>query len=109
MHLYSRYLSKADIEKINKELVEADFRVSINVLDYPKSITQSSLTNSLVIKDQNAVNKIINKLSDLGWEIHHTSMLFIDNHWYKENSIDLMLLPPGVTPQANGTSVFSLI
>jgi hypothetical protein len=56
VHLYSRYLSDAQIEEINE-------------------------------------------LSGLGWEIHHTSMLFIDNHWYKENSIALMLVPSGENPQ----------
>jgi hypothetical protein len=94
VHLYSRCLSDAQIEEINKELVKADFIVKPNLLAFPKSITQSSLTYSPLINDRNAVNKVINELSGLGWEIHHTSMLFIDNHWYKENSIALMLLPP---------------
>jgi hypothetical protein len=35
----------------------------------------------------------------VGWDIDNTSMLFIDNHWYKENSMALMLLPLGVNPQ----------
>jgi hypothetical protein len=94
VHLYSRYLSDPQIKEINKELVKADFIVKPNLLAFPKSITQSSLTYSPLINDRNAVNKVINELSGLGWEIYHTSMLFIDNHWYKENSIALMLLPP---------------
>lgn len=100
VHLYSRYLSDAQIEEINKELVAADFIVKPNHLEFPISVTQSSLTYSPVINDQQAVNKVITELSNIGWEVHHTSMLFTDNHWYKENSIALMLLPPGVTPQA---------
>jgi len=98
VHLYSRYLSAAQIEEINKALVAADFIVKPNHLAFPKSITQSSLTYSPVIQDRNAVDNVTNELSDIGWEIHHTSMLFTDNHWYKENSIALMLLPPGVDP-----------
>lgn len=35
-------------------------------------------------------------MSDIGWNIHHTSMLFTDNHWYKENSVALMLVPQNV-------------
>jgi hypothetical protein len=100
VHLYSRYLSETQIEEINKKLVKADFIVKPNYLEFPKSINKSTLTYSPVIKERNAVDKVIHKLSDIGWEIHHTSMLFIDNHWYKENSIALMLLPPGVEPQA---------
>lgn len=100
VHLYSRYLSDAQIEKISRKLVKADFKVKSNHLAFPKSIAQSSLTYSPVIDDQNAVNQIINELSDIGWEIHHTSMLFIDNHWYKENSVALMLVPSGIDPQA---------
>jgi hypothetical protein len=100
VHLYSRYLSDAQIEEINKELIAADFIVKPNHLAFPKSITQSSLTYSPVIEDRSAVNKVINELNNIGWQIHHTSMLFVDNHWYKENSIALMLLPLGVNPQA---------
>jgi hypothetical protein len=98
VHLYSRYLSDAQIAEINKELVKADFIVTPNYLAFPISITQSSLIYSPVIQDHNAVDTITNGLSNIGWKIHHTSMLFTDNHWYKENSIALMLLPPGVNP-----------
>ena len=98
VHLYSRYLSDAQIEEINKVLVKADFIVKPNQLAFPQSITQSSLIYSPVIQDHNAVDNVTNDLSKLGWEIHHTSILFTDNHWYKENSIALMLLPPEVDP-----------
>lgn len=100
VHLYSRYLSDAQIKEINKKLVEADFTVKVNQLTFPASITQSSLTYSPIINDRNAVNKVINAMNNIAWEINHTSMLFIDNHWYKEDSIALMLVPSGVDPQA---------
>jgi hypothetical protein len=100
VHLYSRYLSDPQIEAINKELVAADFIVKRNQLEFPKSVIQSSLTYSPLIDDRNAVNKLINSMSLIGWDIQQTSMLFTDNHWYKENSIALMLLPPDVNPQA---------
>jgi len=80
VHLYSRYLSDAQIKEINKELVEADFTVKVNQLTFPASITQSSLTYSPIINDRNAVNKVINAMSNIAWDIHHTSMLFTDNH-----------------------------
>ena len=100
VHLYSRYLSEAQIKEINQELVEADFKVKLNQLTFPASINQSSLIYSPLIDDRNAVNRIINSMSNIDWEIHHTSMLFTDNHWYKENSIALMLLPSDVDPKA---------
>lgn len=100
VHLYSRYLSDTQIKEINKELVEADFIVKVNQLTLPASITLSSLTYSPLINDRNAVNKVINAMNNIAWDIHHTSMLFTDNHWYKENSIALMLVPPGVDLQS---------
>lgn len=100
VHLYSRYLSAEQIEEINKQLVAADFVVKPNQLKYPKSITQSSLIYSPLIADRHAVNNLINSMDNIGWEIPQISMLFSDNHWYKENSIALMLVPPTVNPQA---------
>jgi hypothetical protein len=99
VHLYSKYLSDQQIKVINNELVTADFVVRLNQLQFPQSVTQSSLTYSPLIKDRHAVNELINAMSHIGWDIQHTSMLFIDNHWYKENSIALMLVPPGIDPQ----------
>ena len=100
VHLYSRHLSALQIATINKELVAAGFTVKPNQLQFPKSVIQSSLTYSPLIEDRNAVNKIINAMGHIGWDIHQTSMLFTDNHWYKENSIALMLVPLGVNAQA---------
>jgi hypothetical protein len=100
VHLYSRYLSPPQLETINKELVAANFVVKPNQLQFPQSVTQSSLTYSPLIKDRNAVNKIVNTMSHIGWNIQRISMLFTDNHWYKENSIALMLVPPDVDPKA---------
>jgi hypothetical protein len=99
VHLYSRYLSDPQIEAISKELVAADFLVKPNQLKFPQSVTQSSLTYSPLINNRNAVNKLIYTMREVGWDIENTRMLFIDNHWYKENSIALMLVPPGVNPQ----------
>ena len=61
---------------------------------------QSSLTYSPLINDRNAVNKVINSTRDIGWDIYNTIMLFIDNHWYKENSIALMLVQENVHPHS---------
>lgn len=99
VHLYFRYLSKAQIVTINKELKDANFEVKVNNLAFPESVTQSSIIYSPVLNDQNAVNKVVNKLGDIGWDIHYSSMLFIDKHWYRQNSIALLLVPLGVDPQ----------
>ncbi|MEP1446373.1 MAG: hypothetical protein ABJK37_09715 [Paraglaciecola sp.] len=99
VHLYSRYLSKAQIATIDKALKDANFVVEANNLAFPKSVTQSSVIYSPVLNNPNAVNKVVNELADLGWDIHYSNMLFIDNHWYRENSIALLLVPLGVDPQ----------
>jgi hypothetical protein len=106
VHLYSRYLSDEHLAAINKELIAADFVVKPNQLKFPQSITQSSLIYSPIIADRNTVNNVINTVSEMGWDIPHISMLFADNHWYKENSIALMLVPLGINPtnQTNQTN-----
>lgn len=63
VHLYSRYLSIQQIEMINRELITADFIVKSNDLKFPQSVTQSSLTYSPLIKDLNAVNKVVNAIN----------------------------------------------
>lgn len=103
VHLYARYLSAVEITQINKALTAKNVQVKINQLGFPASITQSSLIFSPVIDDPKAVNTVLDSLYEMGWPIHHTSMLFVDNHWYQENSVALMLVPPDVDPQ-NKTS-----
>lgn len=99
VHLYSRYLTEQQINDIKQHLVAQDFVVKTNHLAFPASITQSAITYSPVIDDPKAVNTVLDSMQMLGWPIQHTSMLFVDNHWYKENSLALMLVPPDVDPQ----------
>jgi hypothetical protein len=73
--------------------------VQTNQLAFPDSVTQSTLIYSPFMQDSNAVNTLLSALNSKNWQVAHTSMLFADNHWYKENSIALMLLPEGVNPQ----------
>lgn len=104
VHLYARYLSEAEITQINQILTANNMQVKTNDLAFPASITQSSLTYSPVIDDPKAVNTVLESMQTLGWPIHHTSMLFVDNHWYKENSLALMLVPPDVDPQSKNSA-----
>ncbi len=101
VHLYSRYLTEQQVEQISQSLQAQDYVVKTNQLAFPDSVTQSSLIYSPFMQDIEAVNNLISLLNNQEWPIHHSSMLFADNHWYKENSIALMLLPEGVDPQQN--------
>jgi len=99
VHLYSRYLSDEQINNISQTLIEQNFVVKTNQLSFPDSVTDSTLIFSPFMQDGHAVNILLETLSAQDWQIAHTSMLFADNHWYKENSIALMLLPKGINPQ----------
>ncbi|MGS2721281.1 hypothetical protein [Paraglaciecola aestuariivivens] len=104
VHLYTRYLTKDQVTQIEQVLSANNMQVKPNDLAFPASITHSSLTYSPVIDDPNAVRKVLDAMQNIGWPIHHTSMLFVDNHWYKENSLALMLVPPEVDPQRKNSS-----
>lgn len=99
VHLYSRYLSDEQVNTISTSLAAKDFVVKPNQLRFPDSVSQSSITYSPMIKDRQAVEKVVSTMHDMGWHIYRSDMLVADNHWYKENSIALMLLPPDLNIQ----------
>jgi hypothetical protein len=98
IHLYTRYLSVADVDKITRTLEEHDFDVVPNTLKYPDDIVQSTLLYSPFMEGEDRANELINTLDRLGWVIASVQPLFMGNHYYAKNSAGLLLLPDGVIP-----------
>jgi hypothetical protein len=96
VHLYTRYLSDTEIEKISSKLDESHFKVITNTLSFPETIKQSTLLYSPFIKGDKTLDILINSLSDIGWAIPSVEALVSGNHWYRKDSIGLFLLPEGV-------------
>ncbi len=96
VHLYTRYLSDAEIEKISSKLNKSNFKVVPNTLAFPEKINRSTLLYSPFISGEGTLDILINSLSDIGWAIPNVEALVAGNHWYSKDSVGLFLLPEGV-------------
>lgn len=96
VHLYTRYLTDAEIEKISSKLNESNFKVITNTLSFPDTINQSTLLYSPFIKGEKTVDVLINSLSSIGWSFPKIETLVSGNHWYSQDSVGLFLLPEGI-------------
>jgi len=96
VHLYRRYLSAPEIEKISSKLDESNVKVVTNTLTFPETINQSTLLYSPFIKGEKTLDILIESLSDLGWTVPNVEALVLGNHWYSKGSVGLFLLPKGV-------------
>ncbi len=95
VHLYTRYLSDTEVEKVSSKLAKSNFKVVTNTFSFPETVQQSTLLYSPFIKDKKTLNTLIHSLSDLGWSISNVEALVKGNHWYSKNSVGLFLLPEG--------------
>jgi len=96
VHLYTRYLSDTEVEKIRTKLEESNFKVVTNTLAFPETINQSTLLYSPFIKGVETLDLLTNSLSNIDWIIPNVEALVSGNHWYSKNSIGLFLLPEGM-------------
>lgn len=96
VHLYTRYLSDTEIEKISSKLDESNFKVVPNTLSFPENIYQSTLIYSPFIKGEKTLDSLIKSLIEVGWSIPSVEALVSGNHWYSKESVGLFLLPEGV-------------
>jgi hypothetical protein len=96
VHLYTRYLSDTEIEKISLKLDDSNFKVVTNTHSFPEEIQQSTLLYSPFIKGEKTLDVLISSLSDMGWAISNVEALVSGNHWYSQDSVGLFLLPEGV-------------
>jgi len=96
VHLYTRYLSDIEIEKISSKLEESNFKVVTNTLTFPETINQSTLLYSPFIQGDKTLGLLINSLSNISWTIPNVEALVSGNHWYSKNSVGLFLIPEGV-------------
>ena len=96
VHLYSRYLSDAEIKRVSEEVEKLGFDVVTNTLSFPETINQSTLVYSPFINDDKNLDSLVNLLSQLDWPISNSELLVNGNHWFKKDSVGLFLLPEGI-------------
>ncbi len=96
MHLYKRYLSDEQAQRITQKLEALDYNVKANVLVFPDEIQKSTIVYSPFIDGEKNLDSFIAEIGQLGWPDVELQALFKGNHWYSKNSIGLFLIPEGV-------------
>lgn len=96
LHLYTRYLSETEATEITKKLENANFDVVSNTLPYPDTVNESTLLYSPFIEHKEDLDNVLKLFATLGWNINSVNPLVSGNHWYKKNSIGILLLPKGL-------------
>ncbi|WP_289028625.1 hypothetical protein [uncultured Paraglaciecola sp.] len=105
IHLYTRYLSEQQAHEITVTLSENQYKVVANDHDFPTSINQSSIIYSPFLDSPQHIHKVTKIMSDIGWDIYNTNMMFSGNHHYKKNSIALLPVPKGIEPHSESNAV----
>lgn len=93
IHLNALYLDDHEAEGVKRKLEDEGYDIELNRNAFPSSISSSGLIYSPLLRDISAVNKVESSLAELGYKMGARSQLVSSNHWYKENSIGLYLLP----------------
>jgi len=104
VHLYTRYLSAQETEKVTENLEELGFDIIANSLIFPDEIEQSTLLYSPFVQGENTINVLIDSLDKAGWVVSSVKPIFAGNHYYTNNSVGLLLLPGGVVQSDKITS-----
>ena len=96
VHLYTRYLSAKEIDKVSTLLEHNNFKVVRNALAFPEKVHQSTLLYSPFIQNVQSLNLLSDSLATINWPIASVQPLVMGNHWYKKDSIALLLVPEGL-------------
>jgi hypothetical protein len=91
VHVYARYLSNVEIENISKEIEEFGLTPVINDLDFPATITSSSIIYSPLLRNSSNVDSLISAMNSIGISVSSVDPLVSGNHWYTRDSIALLV------------------
>jgi uncharacterized protein YceK len=104
VHIYGKYLTEAQQKEIVSIVKEQGLQAEVNELNFPTSVSHSSIVYSPMMNDTKSIEALIPSLEQSGWPIISSSALFTENHWFKKDTIGLFIVPDGVTPHS-GTSM----
>lgn len=96
VHLYTKYLSEEETQKITKELERKRFTVIKNTLAIPDSVSESTVIYSPFLINMDHLSSALDALSKLGWTGIKLENFVKGNHWYRKNNFGLILLPKGL-------------
>jgi hypothetical protein len=96
VHLYTKYLSEEETQKVTKELEKKRFTVIKNTLSIPGNVDESSVIYSPFLINRDHLSTALDALSKLGWTGIRLENFVKGNHWYGKNNFGLILLPKGL-------------
>jgi hypothetical protein len=96
VYLNTRYLSDSESQNVIGKLEQSGFSVETNTFDFPQSVIQSSLIYSPMVKNREAIDRVIDVLTEINWNVPSVRPLVSNNHWFTKNSVGLYLVPEGV-------------
>lgn len=96
VHLYTKYLSEEETQKVTKELESKRFTVIKNTLSIPDSVNESSVIYSPFLINIDHLSSALDSLSKLGWTGIRLENFVKGNHWYGKNNFGLILIPKGL-------------
>ena len=94
VHVYAKYLDSTQREEIRNAFDSSQrYRVKLNELDFPASVTENTLLYSLILFEPETIDIASNISATAGFTVQQIQGLSKGNHWYTKNSMALFLLP----------------
>jgi len=100
VHIYGKYLTKKQKEGVISIVEQQGLTAEVNQLDFPDSVSHTSIVYSPMLADVESVEGLISSLSTSQWPIVSSGALFSGNHWFKKDTIGLFVVPDGVKPHS---------
>lgn len=96
VHLYGKYLEKAEIKKIKDTLTQAEMLVEVNRLSFPNTIGDNTLIYAPSRGSKQQAERVIMLLTKLGFAIDNTGLILASNHSFSANNMGLYIVPDDI-------------
>lgn len=93
VHLYGRYLTDTQTNRIRQTLSAHGFEVSVNQLAFPTNISRTTLIYGMPMDRPQELNQIRMLARQHGWQLQNTQPLVMENSRDSSNAMALFLLP----------------
>lgn len=96
IYLNERYLTETDITSVRSMLSEQGLSVEVVDIPFPNNVDTSTLMYSPLLSAETTLDTVLKTLEQEGYSSVTVIPLKQGNHLYKQNSVGLYLLPPGI-------------
>jgi hypothetical protein len=93
IYVYGKYLSEVEVAQLERKLIEENFNVKVNELDFPTTISTNAILYSFMLKEPSTIDTVTEISEQLNMPIKSISSLKEGNHWYTKNALALFIFP----------------